>query len=346
MQVTDSDEAPAAPMLQTPVRIPVRLLEGATPADSAGVRALFDSILQWGILQPLIVRRIAGSARYEVLAGCKRLASAVSAGFSDVPCVVFEGSDADAAAIAAASNVSAAAPVVAPAAVPASPLMGAVLAELQAAQKSVAASLRLTQSAGGGFRRRIARELADVELQRAGWIVDGLQILNAEERGNRTLVRLAPLLRSVVDLFQPECRLSGITAQLLVDPVELAVMGNESEVRAAVTCATGATLTAMHNGRQSDGALAFFASETSGAVVLSITQNVVSFQELARIRSGSRRGEAPPAESVLTCFGLDAAQRGVERQGGRLELRPDLSTAAAAIDLKLPPVASTPDRGN
>jgi hypothetical protein len=339
MQVTDSGEASAVPMLEQAVRIPVRLLESATPADAAGARALFDSILQWGILQPLIVRRIGGTARYEVLAGRKRLASAVSAGFSEVPCVVFEGSDADAAAVAAASNISTPLPQASPATPASSPLLGVVVSELQATRSAVAANLRLAQTTVGGLRPLIARELVDVELQRACWILDGLQVFNADERGSRVPVRLAPLLRSVIEAFQPECRLSAITVQLLVEPSDLALTGDEAQLRGAINCAIGATLTSMHSARQADGVLSVSVTAPSGGCVVSIAQNVLPFQELARLRSGWRRGEVPPGDSALTCFGLEAAQRALERQSGRLELRPDSSSSGGTIVLKPPPVS-------
>jgi hypothetical protein len=338
MQVTDTRAASTTPMLQTAVQIPVRLLESSTPSDSAAVRALFDSILRWGILQPLIVRRIAGSPRYEVLAGRKRFASAVSAGFSDVPCVVFEGSEAAAAAIATASNIPAAVVPLSSPTPPLPPLFSVVLSELQATRSAIAASLRLAQPNPRGLRPRIARELVDIELHRASWIMDGLQLLNAEERRNRASVGLGPLLHSVIEAFQPECRFSAIDVQLLVDPSDLMVVGDEAELRGAINCATGAVLTSMHSTRQVDAALSILGTATPGAVVVSIVQNVVPFQELARLRSGSRRGELPQGEGVLTYFGFESAKRAIERQGGRLELRADPATAGGAIDLRLLPV--------
>jgi hypothetical protein len=323
-------------MLHPPVQIAVRLIEAAAPTDAGAVRALFDSILQWGILQPLIVRRIAGSTRYEVLAGCKRFASAVSAGFSQVPCVVFEGSDAEAAAVTTASNISAAVPPATPASAAPVPFVGLVLSELQATRSAIAAGLRLGQPNATGLRPRIARELVDIDLQRVSWLMDGLQILTSEERASRTSVRLAPVLRSVVEAFEPECRLAIIRVQLLVDPSDLTVAAEEAECRAAVNCALGAVLTSMHASQHIDAALSILVSATSAAAVISIEQNVVPFQELARSRSSPRRGDASHASS-LTSFGLEAARRVVERYGGRLELRAVPATGGGVLDLKLPP---------
>jgi hypothetical protein len=340
MQVSDTPEGPATPMLHPPVQIPVRLIQSAAPTDSTAVRALFDSILQWGILQPLIVRRIAGSTRYEVLAGCKRFASAVSAGFSQVPCVVFEGSDAEAAAVTAASNISAAIAPASPATAGPVPFVGLVLSELQATRSAIAASLQLGQSNAAGLRPRIARQLVDIDLQRASWLMDGLQILTSEERVSRTSVRLAPVLRSVVEAFEPECRLAMIHVQLLVEPPDLTAAADEAEFRAAINCALGAVLTSIHASQNAEGALSILVNATSAAVLISIEQNVVPFQELARVRSIPRRGDAAHgAAPSLTSFGLESARRVVERYGGRLELRPAPATGGAILDLKLPPVS-------
>ena len=338
MDVKDARDQSAASALPNTIRmLPVRLLDCATPSDLTAVRGLFDSILQWGILQPLIVRRGAGGVRYDVLAGCKRLASAASAGLSEVPCLVFEGSETDAAAIAAAANVAAPAPPV-PSTTPLPPLFAAVLSELQATRAAIAGSLRLAESNAGGLRPRVARELVDVELQHAAWILDGLRTFSSEEPDARVSVKVGPLLRSVVDAFQPECRLAGIDVRLLVEPADLSAISHDVHLRAALNCALGAVLTSMHAARQADAALLVQGAASSGTIVISIAQNVLPFQELARIR-GSRRGDLPQGEALLTAFGLEAAKRLLERQGGRLELRSDAATGGAAVDLKLVSVA-------
>ncbi len=57
--------------------------------DDAGLAGLSDSIRRYGLLQPLVVRRVAG--RYELIAGERRLRAAVQAGLDKVPVIVRDG---------------------------------------------------------------------------------------------------------------------------------------------------------------------------------------------------------------------------------------------------------------
>jgi ParB family chromosome partitioning protein len=67
---------------------------------------LTSSIRQKGVVQPLIVRPIAGSAdAYEIVAGERRWRAAQKAGLHDVPVVVREASDKEALEIAIIENV-------------------------------------------------------------------------------------------------------------------------------------------------------------------------------------------------------------------------------------------------
>ena len=67
---------------------------------------LADSIAQFGVLQPIIVREstlLAGT--YEIIAGERRWRAAKMAGLSEIPAVVLEGDDLKAAQIAVIENV-------------------------------------------------------------------------------------------------------------------------------------------------------------------------------------------------------------------------------------------------
>ncbi len=59
--------------------------------DEAALAELADSIRQHGILQPLSVRRV--GTGYELVAGERRLRAAMTAGLTEVPCIVMQMDD-------------------------------------------------------------------------------------------------------------------------------------------------------------------------------------------------------------------------------------------------------------
>jgi hypothetical protein len=322
--------------LETTRLIPVSDIESAGPYDSAGLRVLFESILQWGILQPLIVRPRAGG-RYEVLVGRKRFAAARSAGFAEVPCALFEGSDADAAALAAATNTVndlgrlAVPPVNAP-----HEGTAAVLRELQTIRETISRTLALDAAQPDGLRQRVARELLAAELQRSSWIVDALLVFQGPPEAGRGPVHLASLLRGALDPFQPECRLGGIEVRVMVEPGDLALAAGVWPVRCALNCLIGAVLASMQVAARPDPELVIRVSAVGGMGVVSLSQNVVPLQTLVRLRTGARGGNVPVGEALLASFAFEAARRTAEGAGGRIELRMDPGEAGGSVDLKLP----------
>ena len=72
--------------------------------DEAALEDLSESIRQYGILQPLIVRRLPGKG-YELIAGERRLRAARKAGLEKVPALVREYNDAEISEIALIENI-------------------------------------------------------------------------------------------------------------------------------------------------------------------------------------------------------------------------------------------------
>jgi ParB family chromosome partitioning protein len=73
--------------------------------DEEALETLAESIRAQGVVQPIIVRPIAGGG-YELLAGERRWRAAQRAGLATVPAVVREGDDADALMVALVENVA------------------------------------------------------------------------------------------------------------------------------------------------------------------------------------------------------------------------------------------------
>lgn len=71
--------------------------------DPAGLQELAASIRQYGVLQPLSVRKQGGG--FELVAGERRLRAAALAGLREVPCLLISASDQDAGMLALVENL-------------------------------------------------------------------------------------------------------------------------------------------------------------------------------------------------------------------------------------------------
>ncbi|MBQ1244998.1 MAG: ParB/RepB/Spo0J family partition protein [Clostridia bacterium] len=72
--------------------------------DAEPLSQLADSIAAFGVLQPILVREVAAD-RYQIVAGERRWRASKLAGLSEIPAIILEGSEAEAAQIALIENV-------------------------------------------------------------------------------------------------------------------------------------------------------------------------------------------------------------------------------------------------
>ncbi|MBT6801718.1 MAG: ParB/RepB/Spo0J family partition protein, partial [Rhodospirillales bacterium] len=97
--------------LRTSRRMPVSQLQPSPLQPRRNFRAedlqaLVNSVREKGVLQPLLVRRVAGdSERFEIIAGERRWRAAQLAQVHDVPVVVRDMDDAEALEIALVENI-------------------------------------------------------------------------------------------------------------------------------------------------------------------------------------------------------------------------------------------------
>ena len=106
------DSAVEAPAQPSSVReVPLDLLEPSpfqprTSMDATALQELAQSIRQRGVLQPLLVRpHPTDAGRYQIVAGERRWRAAGTAGLHEVPVLIQEMSDTDAAAAALVENL-------------------------------------------------------------------------------------------------------------------------------------------------------------------------------------------------------------------------------------------------
>jgi len=109
-----SDAAPAAAAGDTPSVLKLEALQPGkyqprTRMDEGSLYELAESIKAQGIMQPILVRPVAGGAgaapRYEIIAGERRFRAATLAGLAEVPVLVRDVPDEAAAAMALIENI-------------------------------------------------------------------------------------------------------------------------------------------------------------------------------------------------------------------------------------------------
>jgi ParB family chromosome partitioning protein len=108
----DASNTPAAP-IGAPSQLPVAQIQAGkyqprTRMDDGSLAELASSIKSQGIMQPVLVRPIdpsASGARYEIIAGERRFRAAQLAGLDEIPVLVREVDDQNAAAMALIENI-------------------------------------------------------------------------------------------------------------------------------------------------------------------------------------------------------------------------------------------------
>ena len=75
-----------------------------TTFDKGALTELSQSILENGLIQPIVVRESL-SGKYEIVAGERRFKAACMAGYQKVPCIVQEYTDLQSAQIALIENI-------------------------------------------------------------------------------------------------------------------------------------------------------------------------------------------------------------------------------------------------
>ena len=186
-----------------PVRlVPLSRIDSADlPAEHAAAD-LVDSIVELGIVQPLLVRPHDG--RFRLIAGRRRLAAARLAGLTEVPCLVHTVSETRASQLATAENLRGS-PGASPSSLLAPPAdvqasldahTAAVIEELQDVVVSLQSCLPLL-ARGTSSRERVAVKLLTAETERAAWIVRARRYLGGTLPLAHGLVNGAALLDQV-----------------------------------------------------------------------------------------------------------------------------------------------------
>jgi ParB/Sulfiredoxin domain len=168
-----------------------------------------------------------------LIAGRQRLAAAIAAGLTAVPCLVHDLSDAEAAVLAEAENVRGDRPEsAAGSAVPAN--IAEILREIASDLVHLERSAALLRRPSSGFVfQKTAVDLVAAQAWRTAWVANAVTLGLGEQRPARRARQLDSIVDRVVQGFEPELRLCGgqlqtnIAASAAIDGAlgELALTG-------------------------------------------------------------------------------------------------------------------------
>jgi hypothetical protein len=309
-------------------------IEGGAIGADASLGGLIDSIQAYGVLQPLLVRRLRG--RYELLAGSKRLAAAVNAGLKDVPCLVHEVDDVEARRLAEAANRHARRTDAPTNAIPrwnndATRIVSASL-------NTILSTLGLFDKPDSSLRDRVAVGLIRAEALRANGLLRGLEILRNEPPLARRPIDAATLLTNVLKSTEDERGLLGLELAATI-PGACPIRADEELVGVALSGAVDTILALMRTRRGGRLAVDLALNTHANTVNLTVSEESVrmptaSWSHWFDLDWDERPGGFSAAVSLL------AAKRATELHSGRLELAPT-TTGGCRLTLMLPTDAAT-----
>jgi hypothetical protein len=187
--------------------IPVNQLSPRPQPGAKELEALVRSIRAHGVIQPLLVRR--ERTAYHLIAGRNRLAAAVEAGLSEVPCIVHQVDEAGAAALESAERVRGERA--------GGPLRASVGAKIADGVKEIAddlsrlrTTLGLLSASPKGFQHAVAVDLVAAQTWRTLWLANVASFLSSGKCAEGRPKPLFAIVDDIVERFEPESRLSRL----------------------------------------------------------------------------------------------------------------------------------------
>lgn len=313
--------------------IAVGEIDGPPAPGAEDLGPLVASIRAFGIVQPLLVRRRSG--RFALIAGSKRLAAAIAAGLTEVPCLLQDADDERAQALAEAENIRGNGATAAPhAAVSPTALPARVAAEIVDSLATIESCLNLFLDRQRPLRERVSLELMRAEAHRARWLAQAHGALAGAPALHKETVNPAVLAELALKGLEADARLGGVSATLAVDGFAQAVLVDRHLMLAALTGAIGAMCTVLQEAGGGALSVRISTHPATRLVVFQIAQDLVPVSSLRLPQAGGAR-QADGAGSHNTSAGLAAARRIAELHGGRLEVTPG-ARGGCSIALMVP----------
>jgi signal transduction histidine kinase len=310
------DELIAAGRLPPLRLVPLNKIEASSPNAVEGLEPLVDSIQEFGVLQPLLLRQNRG--RYELLSGAKRLAAAATAGLSEVPCLVLDVDELEARRLAEAANRGAVrkAPYVPP-----NPVLGAsATSAIEGSLSSILSALGLLDRPENSLRDQVALGLIRSEAMRASRLLQGLRLLSAERPVVRRPLDFGALLSDVLSESEEERAFLAIALDASVEEA-CSIRADRELLSTAIAGAVETVISLLRRSR--GGALHLRLSRNSRTreATLLISEDSVRMPTSSWSLWFDPCWENRPGGEVAA-IGILASRRATELHGGRFEVAP------------------------
>lgn len=290
-------------------------IEGGITVASNNLDGLTDSIREFGVLQPLLVRRDRG--RYELLAGSKRLAAAINAGLTEVPCLLHEVDEMDARRLAAAASRQAQRSV--PTEGTNLPPASAATDLVQGSLQTVLSTLGLLDKPEATLRDQVAVGLIRAECLAATRLLQGLRLLNTDPPLVRKNIDVGALVREVLASSEDERGLLAIDVQEFIE--ECVIRADEELVSLALSGAVQSMLALLRASRGAKLQVRLSRNELTKGATLLVAEDAVRMPTASWSRWFDLEWEKRPG-GYAAAVALLAAKRATELHGGRLDITP------------------------
>ncbi len=280
----------------------VRAIDAPALVDAASISALIESVKLHGVLQPLLVQERAGE--HHLIAGRKRLSAASAAGLREVPCLVFDVDDAEAARLAEASNVAGQTTNTSGQAHDTTLNAGADLTQSLTTLSACADLLAGSQSE---LSRVVIGNLIRAEVWRASCLLQATRIFRHEMPVVKAATPVLGMLDRVAQGFAPERQVRALTLHT-VSPIPHGTFIAADERMLA-------TIAVLGNARDASITIATTA-EPVGHVTFAVAQDIATVSDLWSARAfdhqwTDRPGGVPAAIAMLALRSTADAHRGV-----------------------------------
>jgi hypothetical protein len=289
------------------------------------IAPLVQSIRSHGILHPLLVRRHA--SRYSVIAGRRRLAAARVLRLGDVPCLLHQADDEQAASLAQADNVT-----VRLAHAPIGPALVADVRHAVARHLATVQSATNLLSSGAPPLGRSIVDVVKAHAWRAARLLDVADTLALTPARSTAERPLAAIVDQVMEGFRAESRLADFRLAAHVHDGAASVRLHEHDAVAALSGAVFSTLAVIDNTEHREPIVVTIEASAGTSVILDVAQSAVEMPgALARRFFDETSGDRPGGWCAVAA--ALAVRTIAERHGGRAHVE---TAAGSSIKIALP----------